>query len=324
MLIAHVLLHKILNFYLVSLRFVYLRITFLQKDRFYKFILNNFRLFFSSPQKNKLIAVASCITLFLLNCNTANITSNDNRSVAILVLLQSTSPAKSTFVIPEDLADTVVSAPNHTGIGFQDKSKAVNGVRGAGSYSGSGDVFSLTATGEGSSMVLEWSGKRIANGVGIDFIVFENPFFLSSSSTKAFLEPTLVEVSLDNLKYCGFNPTYTYTPSTSFSDSVVHWNKFAGITPVLYNVETNPLTGNNLYDISKTGGEGFDLSDLVPDTNPNPTIGCDSNEVSTIQSIGFVYLRLTAATAKNFPANPNSFGGGADIDGVMARYRLPR
>lgn len=320
MVIVQALSKITLNLYLVILQLIYQRTTFLQKFSFCNFIRSYLSLFSAYRQKKKVIVVIYCTTLSLLNCNTANISSNDTRSAAIFVLLQSTSPTKSSFVIPEDLADTVVSAPNHTGAGFQDKSKAINGVRGSGNYSGSGDVFSLSATGEGSSIVLEWSGKRITNGVGIDFIVYENPFYLSSSSSKAFLEPTLVEVSLDNIKYCGFNPTYTYTPSTSFSDSVIHWKRFAGITPVLYNLESNPLSGSDLYDISKTGGDGFDLSDLVPD----PSVGCTSNEVSTIQSTGFVYLRLTSATAKNFPANPNSFGGGADIDGVMARYRVPR
>jgi hypothetical protein len=261
---------------------------------------------------------------FFFNCSTNDLSSIKNRNATALLLMQTLQSTRQTFSVPADTADTVVSAPNHTGLGYQDKAKAINGVRGAGNYSGSGDVYSLTATGQGSSIVLEWSGRRITNGAGIDFIVFENPFYLNSSSAKAFLEPTLVEVSIDNIKYCGFNPTYSNIPSTSFSDSVVHWNKFAGITPVLYNMETNPLSGNHLYDISKAGGDGFDLSDLVADINPDPTVGCTSNEVSMIQSMGFVYLRLTAATAKNFPANPNSFGGGADIDGVLARYQIPR
>jgi len=269
------------------------------------------------------------LLLFVLvneQCSTNNLTSPDTRATTVMLLMQSMTPPKVTnVVVPIDTADTVVYAPNHNGIGFSNKSNAVNGVKGTGNYSGSGDVYSLSQSGVGAIIILEWSGRRITNGTGVDFIVFENPFYLNSTTTQGFIEPVIVEVSQDNVKYCGFSPTYTYSSSTTFSDVLSYWKGFAGITPVLYNIESNPLIGSDLYNLTKTGGDGFDLDNLVADVNPTDlTVACTTNEVSLIRSSGFVYLRLVSATARNFPANPNSSGGGPDIDGVIARYQAPR
>ncbi|MBP6738460.1 MAG: LIC_13355 family lipoprotein [Leptospiraceae bacterium] len=273
------------------------------------------------------------LILGLVSCSSGKTNKNSSLLAAGLLLSQSSksisSLSNSVIAVPADSADTVTYAPNHTGSGFQDKTKAVNGVRGAGLSSGSGDVFSLTATGANASMVLEWSGKRILNGSGIDFIVYENAFQYNSNPSTVFMEAVIVEVSQDNVSYCGFSPDYIFSPETTYNINPTYWKRFAGITPVIYNIESNVFSGNDLYDTSKTGGDGFDLDNLSATNDYN--IGCNTTLRDKIKSEGFVYLRLTSATARtnldtgaNFLQDTGAFDGGPDIDGVMARYRGTR
>ncbi|MBE7439738.1 MAG: LIC_13355 family lipoprotein [Spirochaetales bacterium] len=229
---------------------------------------------------------------------------------------------------PAYLADTVTSAPGSlSGGSFDDPSRATNGICGAGNDSGSLDVYSLEQTGARSVLTLEWAGKKVSNGVGVDFVVFENAFRISGSSTALFMDPLIVEVSRDNSKYCGFAPDYTASPESSYSNNPAHWQRFAGRTPVLYNVLTNPLSADAIFDSTQAGGDGFDLSDLS-DSNAFST-GCDTAERNAIQSSGFIYLRLTAATARQNPDTAAAFlaesvATGPDIDGVVARHLLQR
>ncbi|MBK8397872.1 MAG: LIC_13355 family lipoprotein [Leptospiraceae bacterium] len=271
------------------------------------------------------------ILLTSFGCNSDKQSINSQGFVSILLVSQNPKSFNNvlSFTIPTDTADTITLAPNHTGIGFQDSAKAINGIRGAGTSAGSGDVFSLRATGAGASMVLEWNGNRVLNGSGIDFIVFENVFYYNNNSSARFMEAVIVEVSQDNSSYCGFSPNYTFSPETTYSNNPSYWSRFAGITPSIYNVENRIFSGNDLYDTNKTGGDGFDLEDLSAANDYN--IGCDSTLRDKIKSEGFVYLRLTAASARtnsdtgtNFLQDIGAFGGGPDIDGVIARYRSAR
>jgi hypothetical protein len=237
-------------------------------------------------------------------------------------------PVAPKVTIPSETADTVTYAPGDTGSEFGDKVKAINGVRGGGKSAGSLDVFSLASTGANASMILEWAGKRVINGEGIDFIVYENPFQTGSDSNIVFFEPIIVEVGIDKTNFCGFAPSYTNSNQTIYSKNPNHWNRFAGIKPVFYNIETNPLTDDDLFNVSKTGGDAFDLSDLSADNYFNT--GCSSALRSKILSSGFVYLRLTSASDR---INPNTNSaylqdsasiGGPDIDGVLAKHRVSR
>jgi hypothetical protein len=277
-------------------------------------------------------AIITFIVLGLTACSSGKSNKSNSVLAAALIMSQSTKSSISASVavtIPSDTADTVTSAPNNTGSGFQDRTKSINGIRGAGLSSGSGDVFSLTATGATASMVLEWSGKRVLNGSGVDFIVFENAFQYNGNPSSVFMEAIIVEVSQDNVSYCGFSPDYTFTPETTYSTNPTHWKRFAGITPVLYNIESNVFSGNDLYDTTKTGGDAFDLDNLSATNDYG--IGCSTTLRDKIKSEGFIYLRLTAATARtnadtgaNFLQDTGAFGGGPDIDGVIARYRATR
>lgn len=272
------------------------------------------------------------ILLVLNNCESKQKKNNLVLVAGLVLFNQNKSPAPSIQIInPEDLADTVNSSPNHNGDSslFRDSSKAVNGIRGAGTSSGGLDVFSLTATGATASIVFEWKNKKITNGAGIDFVVFENPFLYSNNPNTVFMEQLIVEVSIDNINYCGFSPNYTNSTETTYANNPNFWVRFAGITPVKYNVESNPLIGADLYDVSKAGGDGFDLENL---SSANDfSIGCSVALRDQIKSNGFVYLRLTSATARinpdtgaNFVQDAGAFNGGPDIDGVIARYRTTR
>lgn len=267
------------------------------------------------------------LVLSLGKCTEATSKSNSS-ALAALVLGQGTvSASASTQRNPlrEEMADTVVSAPANTGVEYRNSANAVNGVRGGGLNAGSLDVFSLDQTGSGASIVLSWKDKTIYNGTGIDFIVFENPFRAGSDPNSIFLEAIIVEVSEDNTNYCGFAPSYTHSSPTSFSRNPSHWQNFAGKTPVIYHDETNRLTGDSLWDTAQTGGDGFDLDNLS-DSNAFNT-GCSSTVKNSIQTNGFKYLKLTAASARTnpntgsaFPVDSGAFDG-PDIDGVLGRYR---
>jgi hypothetical protein len=228
------------------------------------------------------------------------------------------------------LADMVVEAPGHTGIGFYDRQKAINGVRGAGSGAGSLDVFSLDNSGASSHLTLRWNGKKIKNGAGIDLIVFENAFNISGNPATRFMDLVIVEVSNDNVNFCGFAPDYTYTPETTYSNNPAYWLRFAGRTPVLYNVDSNNLTeaqlfqdNDNNYEPDLAGGDAFDL-DLLSDSNYYNT-GCTTELRDELKNNGFTYLRLTPANRRTNPDTgvvfvKDGMSNGPDIDGVVARY----
>jgi hypothetical protein len=226
-------------------------------------------------------------------------------------------------------ADTVVEAPGHTGSGFGDSRKAVNGVYGAGCTAGSLDVFSLDFKSalKSNYIILRWSGRKVLNGAGIDFIVFENPFdYGSCGSGTRFMEQMVVSLSRDKTSWVDFPHNYTYDDKNSgttndeetYSDVPTYWSGFAGVNPVYYNEKTDNFDPSN---VNGYGGDGFDLDAL------------DESDASTgalaaeIKAHGFVYIKLTAApTVTNPDTDTGSFfvhdtsSTGADIDGVYARY----
>ena len=208
-------------------------------------------------------------------------------------------------------ADTVVEAPSAADSDFGDPNLAVNGVRGGGDSSSGTDVFSLSLEpGVSDYLTLSWSGLRVTNGSGADFVVFENAFQVSSGAY--FMDPTLVLLSQDGTNWIEFPHDYVNEDETTYSSDPDMWIGFAGIEPVRLNVDTNPV---DPFDQELAGGDPFDLDDL-------PTSG----ELSlSIRQDGFRFLRLVAAATQTnpdtghlFPAD--SMSNGPDIDGVYARY----
>ena len=179
-------------------------------------------------------------------------------------------------------------------------------------------------------MTLEWAGQKVTNGTGIDFVVFENPFYYGGNSSSVFMEAIIVEVSQDNTNWCGFGPDYTNGDETTYSTDPSTWSNFAGKTPVLYNRDTNALSATDIFDSAQAGGDGYDLANLS-DSNAFGT-GCNTTLRNDIRDTnGFTYIRLTAATDRTnadtgaaFVQDSGAFGGGPDIDGVAARHLTAR
>ncbi len=121
---------------------------------------------------------------------------------------------------------------------------------------GSFDVVSL---GSGGVITLEL-GCPIIDGEGVDFIVYENAFFVAVptednglAEAVVFSEPGEVAVSADGEEFVAF----PCTPSGQRDDGV---NGCAGTAPVRANAR-NGLAG----DFEDGGGDGFDLAALDVD-----------------------------------------------------------
>ncbi|TGN01030.1 LIC_13355 family lipoprotein [Leptospira yasudae] len=275
--------------------------------------------------------ISFLLMAFLHFCNP---TAQDDSAALILLLQasnnisgQSTCPPSS---VPSQylLANTIINAPGHnSSTAFKDANKSINGICGGGQNQGGIDVYTLDASGAGASLVLSWGGKTVINAVGIDFIVFENPFQYTSSAN-FFVEPIIVEVSQDNVNYCGFNPQYAGAASPA-SMIRADWVRLAGLTPVLWNMTTNPLSVSDIFlnasaegYMGIAGGDGFNLDNL---SNSNTFgTGCNATIANDIIANGFKYIRLVnAKTRAGFPAPQNSYDGGPDIDGVIAKQVSP-
>ncbi len=197
-------------------------------------------------------------------------------------------------------ADEVIAAPSSEGP-FRDVRRAVNGVRGAGTWAGGTDVFSL---GTGERLVLRWSGRRVVDGPGADLAVFENPFQVDEDAW--FLDPLVVEVSRDGETWVAFPHDYTADDEMVYDPRPSAWPGFAGLGPVTLHDERRPL---DPFDPA-AGGDHFDLADLP------------GAEGEAIRREGCVYIRLGAPgtnpdTGEPYPRDLVS--NGPDIDGVYAR-----
>lgn len=292
--------------------------------------------------KNRIVSISILIFLFShMNCGEGTSKSDTE---ALFALLQPSSDNSTPPVDPGPgvqegtwLADTVTDAPGHTGSGFQDKNKLINGVFGGGMTGGGTDVFSLqynsTSTPPNDYVVLEWNGYKIRNGSGIDFIVFENGFRVSASPVNYFMDMIIVEVGNDLTNWCGFNPDYTFSPETSYSKDPAYWSRFAGRMPVLFH-ETNNNFGYDpalVFDLNNSGGDGFNLDDLSEASNSAGGSGCSETLRNDLKTNGFTYLRLSSASSNRWK-NPDTnavfvkeaISNGPDIDGVYARYKISR
>ena len=219
--------------------------------------------------------------------------------------------------VPSAPADVVVTAPGHTGEAPFDAELAVNGVRGGGRQGGGADVFSLgnEPGPEGDeSLVVRWSDRRVTNGPGPDFVVFENGFRLGAGEA-TFMDLVIVELSRDGETWVTLAHDYVHADETEYSNLPAHWVGFAGRQPVLLHEESHPV---DPFDAELAGGDAFDLADL-PDSDL---------EARAIKQHGFTFIRLVSAAARTNPDTGNPFvadpiSNGADIDGVYGRYLEP-
>jgi len=276
------------------------------------------------------IITLSILIVFFTNCENKN-NSQNNQAVLGLLLAssQSTNTGTNTNTscpqgtVPSNIpiATTVVSA-NSTVSGFNNSTKAVNGICGAGNNSGGLDVYALNLTGAGATLKLSWAGKSVKNVSGIDFIVYENAFQVSETSDRYLLDPMVVEVSSDDVTYCGFTLTYDSTASTL--NKISSWGGFAGLRPVIYNMTSKVFTLDELFTSSGDGfllggGDGFDLDNLITSASCTTTIR-DSLKLN-----GIKYIKMVSASAVTNPNTgnvytyPHAFDNASDIDGVIAK-----
>ncbi len=117
--------------------------------------------------------------------------------------------------------------------------------RGLGRSKGSLHVVSL---GCGGSIILEFSSPLIANGPGVDFIIFENAFSYGGKET--FSEPAKISVSIDGKKWYSYpcHPEKTQWP----------FPQCAGVREVY----SHPDNSIDPYNPNKAGGDVFDLEDV--------------------------------------------------------------
>jgi hypothetical protein len=212
------------------------------------------------------------------------------------------------------LADVVTAAPGASGTGFGDPHNAVNGVRGGGKTTGSLDVYSLGyGPGGNESITLAWSAGALHNGPGADLAVFENPFVESGGGV--FMDQIIVEVSRDAITWREIAHHYAAADETVYSNDPTLWQGFGGVTPVLFNCDTNVV---DPFHPVAAGGDELDLDNVV---------GTDA-EAAAIRTNGASYVRLVAAPARTNPDTGAPYvhdplANGPDIDGVYGRYVGP-
>jgi hypothetical protein len=118
---------------------------------------------------------------------------------------------------------------------------------GGGTSEGSTDVVSL---GVGGTIVVSFAPNAIIDGPGVDFVVFENPFWIGGNPNDVYAEPGTVSVSDDGV-------TWTSYPCTATVQDPPY-GSCAGWTPVM------SAPGNSIspVDYPACGGNGFDLADI--------------------------------------------------------------
>ncbi|TGK07279.1 LIC_13355 family lipoprotein [Leptospira semungkisensis] len=282
--------------------------------------------------------IVSCVSLTLVLQNCGGSSGGGDAEAAAFALIGNISG--SSYISPCDtltpetgrgvfVADELVSAPGSTGIGYKNANCAKDGIRGQGEFNGSLDVYTMGASGSGASIILGWSGGKVQPSTGIDFIVYENPFFIgvqnnSNPFNAVFMEPLIIEVGNDQTNWCGWNPAYTNADPNTFVNNPTYWNRFAGITPVAYNQDTNPMTVAEVFDTDIVngggGGDGFDLADSNFGSSGT---GCDSTLKNDIQANGFTYIKISAAKTILSTLPIDSAHSNPDIDGVVAKSVSP-
>lgn len=197
---------------------------------------------------------------------------------------------------------------------FQDISKVFGPPQSesAAGLAGSLDVLNL---GIGGSIILSFENTPIYNGDGVDFAVFENPFYINGSYSQVFLEPAFVFVSTDGDNWTSFTSRYiVQSPPLDYDNNPAHYEGLAGIKPVF----SNSQNGINPLDPNAAGGDWFDLEDIKE--------SAEKNNVD-IQNIKFVkIIDVNVKVGKDsygniipgvyMPAGLNGF----DLDAVASRY----
>ena len=104
----------------------------------------------------------------------------------------------------------------------------------------------IQSLGTGGVIILRYIDRVIVDGPGVDFTVFENPFFVGGDSNNVYREAGIVSVSRDGVNFTEF----------PFQGAPL-WHNLAGCTPTL---------GGNPLDPRVSGGDRFDLAEVGLDS----------------------------------------------------------
>jgi hypothetical protein len=118
---------------------------------------------------------------------------------------------------------------------------------GLGTMQGSLDVVSLGLDGE---IVLGFAPNAIVDGPGVDFIVFENAFYVGGDPNVVYADPGEVSVSDDGTTWVAF-------PCPD-ADWKAAGRQCAGVHPVIASAEI----GVSPFDPTVAGGDQYDLADV--------------------------------------------------------------
>ncbi len=143
--------------------------------------------------------------------------------------------------------------------GPSEEKKIYGGPRGCGADCGSTHTLTLGNSGH----VTVGFNVVIVNGVGYDFIVFENPFSVNGNTDEVFAELVYVEVSTDNVSFARFpSISTTAAPVGNKGININNVTNLGGVHPVLAHAFENNL---NPFNPDEAGGDPFDLDDLLND-----------------------------------------------------------
>ncbi len=180
---------------------------------------------------------------------------------------------------------------------------------------GSLDVLNIGVDG---SVTVEFTDNVIYNAPGVDFVVFENPFYVGGDYARVFLEPGYVFVSSDGDNFTSFPVNYIPPdpPQPDGDDNPDHYVNFAGTCPVF----SNPENGIDPLNPAVSGGDPFDLSDIAADAAAR---GIDLQNIRFIK-IQDVRRRIDADKDGDIiPGSTYPTVNGFDLDAIAAIHSKP-
>jgi hypothetical protein len=199
--------------------------------------------------------------------------------------------------------------------------------KGAGPSMGSLDVLSLGKSGD---ITLVFLDEIIVDGPGYDLAVFENPFFISGDSGKAYVEVAFVELSVEGDSFVSY--PFDFDSTIQPVGNPARYKGLAGVWPVnSYEGVPDPRnpdsSGGDLFDLSLVGLEnarfvriidagdsiydggwkskgsaGFDLDAAVAmhwTDRANPFVVTDAEAISAVEIT--VYFSKSLAGDTGFP-----------------------
>ena len=151
---------------------------------------------------------------------------------------------------------------------------------GRGNNAGSLDVLSL---GIGGTITMGFSGAKIIDEPGVDFIVFENPFWINDSPTDVWTDLAEVSVSQDGETWYVF-PCEPIAPDEGNFGQCAGWRTVQEFEVDADYILSEESAGGDAYDISELGLEEISfirIRDLA-ETGAAPSAGFDLDAVGAV------------------------------------------